>query len=108
MKQLPPLGADTVVRLSRQGGVAAMPGLARPREIDFAQCDADQRTQICSLIEGCLPLADTSASGRGDQRFYRIEMRYRVQEQDDELVLQVPENHAPSELVRLWDKGQLV
>ena len=108
MKRLPALGADAVLRLSRQGGVAAIQALTRPREIEFAQCDARQRTQICSVLEGCLPLAANTPAGRGDQRFYQIELRYKLDEADSELVLQVPEEQASGELVRLWDKGEVL
>ncbi len=107
MKQLPKLGDDTTLRLSRQGGVAAIQALSRPREIEFAQCSEQQRGQICSVLEGCLPLANSS-SGRGDQRYYQIELRYREHEQDDEMVLRIPEEQAPGELVRLWDKGEVL
>jgi hypothetical protein len=44
----------------------------------------------------------------GDQRFYQIELHYRAGEQDDQMVLKVPENQAPAELVRLWDLGELL
>ncbi|MGH8388715.1 MAG: protealysin inhibitor emfourin [Pseudomonas sp.] len=107
MKKLPTLDDQAVVRLSRQGGFAAIQALTRPREIEFAQCSIDQRSRICVLLEGCLPLA-SSASGGSDQRFYQIELRYRVGEQNDEVVLKVPEDRAPGELVRLWDKGELL
>ncbi len=70
MKTLPKLDDKAVIRLSRQGGVAAIHALTRPREIEFAQCDLDQRTRICSVLEGCLPLT-SSTPGRGDQRFFR-------------------------------------
>ncbi|MCU7248241.1 protealysin inhibitor emfourin [Pseudomonas koreensis] len=103
MKTLPELGDDSVVRVSRQGGVAAIHSLSRPREIEFAQCDTGQRRRICSVLEGCLPL-DSSESGRGDQRFYQIEVRSRA----GETVLKVPEDQAPGDLVHLWDKGQLL
>lgn len=56
MKTLPTLDDQAVVRLSRQGGVAMIQALSRPREIEFAQCNLDQRARICSLLEGCLPL----------------------------------------------------
>ncbi|MBC3209025.1 MULTISPECIES: protealysin inhibitor emfourin [unclassified Pseudomonas] len=104
MKTLPELGDDSVLRVSRQGGVAAIHSLSRPREIEFAQCDISQRSRICSVLEGCLPL-DTSESGRGDQRFYQIEVRYQSGEM--EMVLKVPEDRAPGDLVHLWDKGEL-
>ncbi|WP_016775216.1 MULTISPECIES: protealysin inhibitor emfourin [Pseudomonas] len=103
MKTLPELDKDSVLRVSRQGGVAAIHSLSRPREIEFAQCDISQRSRICSVLEGCLPL-DSTESGRGDQRFYQIEVRY----QSGEMVLKVPEDRAPGELVSLWDKGELV
>lgn len=37
MRELPPLGKDTVVRLSRQGGFAPLHALSKPREIEFGQ-----------------------------------------------------------------------
>ena len=93
MRELPPLGKDTVVRLSRQGGFAPLHALSKPREIEFGQYDSAQRgpTQV----------------GRGDQRYFKVELRFRPQpaEQQDELTLLIPEDRAPSELVRLWDKG---
>ncbi|WP_413791612.1 MULTISPECIES: protealysin inhibitor emfourin [unclassified Pseudomonas] len=107
MKTLPELDDKAVVRLSRQGGVAAIHALTRPREIEFAQCDLDQRTRISSVLAGCLPLT-SSTPGRGDQRFFQIEVRYRANDQDDEMVLQVPEDQAPGELVHLWDKGEVL
>ena len=106
MKQLPALGNDTTLRLSRQGGFATLQALSRPRQIDFSNCNEQQRGQICSVLEGCLPLA-ASNSGQGDRRYYQIELRYRQNERDDEMVLHVPEEQAPGELVRLWDKGEV-
>ena len=103
MKILPELGDDSVVRVSRQGGVAAIHSLSRPREIEFAQCDISERRRICSVLEGCLPL-DSAETGRADQRFYQIEVRYP----SGEMVLKVPEDQAPGDLVHLWDKGQLL
>lgn len=108
MNELPELGDNALVRLSRQGGVAAMPGLARPREIEFAHCDAQQRTQICSLLSDCMPLvAETTAAGHGDQRFYQIELHYRIENREEKQILKVPECNAPSGLVQLWDKGEM-
>lgn len=107
MKTLPTLDDRAVVRLSRQGGFAAIQATTRPREIEFAQCNIEQRSRICVLLEGCLALASPVAGG-GDQRFYQIELRYRQGEQDDQMVLKVPEDQAPGELVRLWDKGELL
>ncbi|SDI50453.1 hypothetical protein SAMN05216588_11832 [Pseudomonas flavescens] len=104
MKRLPELGSDAVVRISRQGGFAAIAALSHPREIDFAQCDPNQRGQVCSVLQTCLPMASQEA-GKGDQRFYRIELRIARQDAPGELVLQIPEERAPSDLVKLWEKG---
>ncbi|MHC8314097.1 protealysin inhibitor emfourin [Pseudomonas sp. LB3P31] len=107
MKTLPMLGDDAVIHLSRQGGVAAIHALTRPRSIEFAQCDIEQRLRICTVLEGCLAFAEP-ASGRGDQRFFEIEVHYRSGEQDDRMVLKVPEEKAPGNLVHLWDKGEVL
>jgi hypothetical protein len=32
---------------------------------------------------------------------------YRIGEQDDRMVMKVPEDRAPGELVHLWDKGEV-
>lgn len=104
MKSLPELGNSAIVRISRQGGFAAISALSRPREIDFAQCDPDQRGQVCSILQSCLP-ESTAEAGKGDQRFYRIELQVPRQEQPGEMVLQIPEDRAPGELVRLWKDG---
>ena len=55
MRELPPLGKHTVVRLSRQGGVAPLHALSKPREIESCQYDSTQRGRICSVLERCLP-----------------------------------------------------
>ncbi|MDD2102510.1 protealysin inhibitor emfourin [Pseudomonas sp. YuFO20] len=107
MKTLPTLDDRAVVRLSRQGGFAAIQATTRPREIAFAQCNIEERSRICVLLEGCLPLASPVAGG-GDQRFYQIELRYREGDQDDQMVMKVPEDQAPAELVRLWNLGELL
>ncbi|KKX62322.1 protealysin inhibitor emfourin [Pseudomonas putida] len=107
MKTLPTLDERAVVCVSRQGGFAAIQAMTRPRQIDFAQCSIDQRSRIYGLLEGCLPLA-SSVAGGGDQRFYQIELHYHEGEHDDQMVLKVPEDQAPAELVRLWDLGELL
>lgn len=104
MKSLPELGASAIVRISRQGGFAAIGALSRPREIDFAQCDPGQRGQVCSVLESCLA-ASTPEAGKGDQRFYRIELEVPRQNEHSEMVLQIPEDRAPGDLVRLWEHG---
>ncbi|WP_313054909.1 protealysin inhibitor emfourin [Pseudomonas lopnurensis] len=103
---IPELGPETSLRLSRQGGFAAVPGLARPRQIEFAGCDAAQRRGICAMLERCLPVASKSV-GAGDQRFYQVELHYRREDADAEMILQIPEERAPRELVQLWQDGAI-
>jgi len=45
--------------------------------------------------------------GAGDQRFFRVELHYRREDADAELVLQIPEDRAPQELVQLWRDGAI-
>lgn len=104
MKRLPELGTDAIVRISRQGGFAAVTALSRPREIDFAQCNPDQRDQVCSVLQTCLPVTEENA-GAADRRFYRIELQFDQHNTQRALVLQVPEEGAPDDLVQLWKKG---
>lgn len=104
--KMPPLGPDTSLRLTREGGLVAAPGLARPRQIAFTGCDAAQRQALCAVLERCLPIASKTV-GAGDQRFFRVELHFRREDADAELVLQIPEDRAPQELVQLWRDGAI-
>lgn len=48
--KMPALGPETSLRISRQGGLVAAPALARPRQIEFADCDPAQRRGLCSVV----------------------------------------------------------
>lgn len=104
--KMPAIGQDASLRVSRQGGFAAAPGLARTRQIEFADCSADQRQGLCSVLEQCLPVASESV-GHGDQRFFRVELHYRRENSDAELVLQIAEERAPQALRQLWQDGAI-
>ena len=82
--KMPALGPETSLRVSRQGGFVAAPSLARPRQIEFSDCDAEQRRGLCSVVERCLPVASKNV-GAGDQRFFRVELHYRREDTDAEL-----------------------
>lgn len=103
---LPALGPDASLRVSRQGGMVAAPGLTRPRQIEFANCNADQRQGLCSVLEQCLPVASKHV-GQGDKRFFKVELHYRRDDGDAELILQVAEERAPDELFQLWKDGAI-
>ncbi|EMD99692.1 hypothetical protein GFK97_21145 [Pseudomonas stutzeri] len=104
--KMPALGPETSLRVSRQGGFVAAPGLARTRQIEFADCDAEQRRGLCSVVERCLPVASKNV-GAGDQRFFRVELHYRREDTDAELILQIAEDRAPQELMQLWQNGAI-
>jgi len=104
--KMPALGPDASVRVSRQGGFAAAPGLARPRQIEFADCNAAQRQGLCSVLEQCLPVASKHV-GHGDQRFFKVEVHYRRENDDAEMILQIAEERAPQELLQLWKDGAI-
>lgn len=104
--KMPALGPETSLRVSRQGGFAAAPGLARARQIEFVDCDDAQRRELCSVVERCLPIASKNVGG-GDQRFFRVELHYRREDAGAEMILQIAEERAPRELVQLWQDGAI-
>lgn len=107
MIELPPLDLAHLVRLTRQGGLAYLPGLARPRTIDLATCPPDVRQEACDALERAAPVAVArDAGGGGDQRYFHVEVLYRGAGVAD-VSFDVPESEAPDTLVRLWkDKAQ--
>ncbi|RKQ96285.1 hypothetical protein C7446_2877 [Kushneria sinocarnis] len=112
MNRFADLDEHALIRLAREGGVVAAPGLTRPRQIEFQRCSARERQRISAILDEadrCLPLGEPP--GRGDQRFYRV-LIWRGAERtggDDDTApgdeLKVPEAHAPSSLVALWRDG---
>jgi hypothetical protein len=102
MKPLSGLRADAVLELAREGGVAYMPALNGPRRILLAHFDDARRQHICQLINQALPYAEAEANaGRGDQRYFRLELRT-----ERTLILIIPEAHVPEELVELWKESR--
>ncbi|MGL9772968.1 MAG: protealysin inhibitor emfourin [Sodalis sp. (in: enterobacteria)] len=74
---------------------------------------APKRERLCALINRAAPLAQPprgdNTPGRGDQRYFRIQIFYRGDGATGtgELDLLVPEQSAPPELQALWRHGQL-
>ncbi|MBV7486001.1 protealysin inhibitor emfourin [Bordetella sp. BOR01] len=100
MIELPSLSDATLVRVSRQGGIAYVPGRAAPRDIDLRACPEDVRRDVCQALQQAAPLATGEAEPGGDQRYFRIEIWFV----DDTATVrfQVPETRAPEPLLRLW------
>jgi len=107
MIQLPPLDQASVVRLTREGGVAYVPGLSRPRSYQLGNCSEELRQQIGEALQSAAPHAEPRGgpgSPGGDQRFYRVEVvvESATSRSGSSVSFEVPENEAPESLVHLW------
>jgi len=104
MTALPPLEAATTVRITREGGLAYLPGLVRTRQIDLAACATEERARICQALERSADLAREDC-GAGDERYFHIEVVYVAAHAQEPrtLVFRVPERDAPQPLRELWE-----
>lgn len=104
MNELPPLQGLRVLRLSREGGVAPLPGLRRPCAIRLADCRPPERETLRQLLDRTLPRAvPEEDAGRGDQRFFLLELVFA--DAGQALTFSIPEDAAPEALVRIWREG---
>ncbi len=104
MIELPPLDLAQLVRLSREGGLAYLPGLAQPRRIDMATCPPGVRQEVCDAILHAAPKAMPSSAGAGgDQRYFHVEVEFEGAD-TARVTFDVPEADAPETLVRLWKR----
>lgn len=102
MIELPSLDLALLVRLTREGGVAYLPGLAQPRSIDLATCPPGLRQEVCDAVARAAPAAIPRGAGAGgDQRYFHVEVVYEGGDATD-ISFDVPETDAPEPLVRLW------
>ena len=109
MIHLPPMNEASVVRVTREGGIAYMPGLARPRSFQLGDCTDELRRQIDDALQSAVPHAEESGSAAtgGDQRFYRVEVVMEDAASASSVSFEVPETEAPEALVHLWkDAGK--
>lgn len=110
MNSLPELNDDAVIDVAREGGFAWIPKLSGPRRITLAQLSLPQREHVCSVLRQAIslgePPGEQSRAGQGDQRYFRIEISYATSQQVSNIVLLIPEDQAPPELIELWRKGQ--
>lgn len=109
MRELPVLTADAVIDVAREGGIAYMPRLAAPRRIALAELDETQRLRISEILRRSLPLGQqpglADSPGRGDQRYYRIQITWTRHNGITDFMLLIPESKAPEALVDLWRHG---
>ncbi|HDR2161146.1 TPA: hypothetical protein QCG56_003033 [Enterobacter cancerogenus] len=110
--QVPELTDDAVVELAREGGVAYIPQLAGLRRIALSSLNTTQRERVISILQQAFPRGQppgqASSPGRGDQRYFRIQIVWtrHNQAQYTDMIVLVPEQEAPESLVELWQKGE--
>jgi hypothetical protein len=102
------LSDDAIIELAREGGVAWIPTLSGMRTIVVARLNDQQKQRIAEILQQSLPLGkppgQPDSPGRGDQRFYRIQI---ISEQRySRLIVLIPEERAPVALVNLWRDGE--
>lgn len=98
----PPLTPASVLRLSREGGVAHFPGLARPRCIHCARYSEAQRGELQRLLVTAARACP--AEGGGDRRLLRLSL-----EDGGGVVvwtLTVAEEAVPSALLDWWRRAE--
>jgi len=102
MVELPPLNEVDIVRLSKEGGLAYIPGLAQRRIFELASCSEVLRRQVCHALEEARARAQSpSSTGNGDQRFFRIELDSGASPAVTVYRFEVPETDAPLALAEL-------
>lgn len=102
MIELPSPDLIQLVRLTREGGLAYLPGLAQPRHIDLSTCPPGVRQEVCDALQHAAPRAvPERADASGDQRYFHVEVIYEGAE-TTRISFDVPEADAPDTLVRLW------
>lgn len=102
MINLPPMSQVGVVRLSKEGGLAYIPGLVQRRIFELGRCSDALRDQIDQAMQDASAAGQRApAAGGGDQRFFHIELA--VNELPDAVTysFEVPEADAPQTLAEL-------
>ncbi|MES1956295.1 protealysin inhibitor emfourin [Salinisphaera hydrothermalis] len=105
MAKLGALPPDSRFRLTREGGLVAAPGLMRPREFAWGDCQPGRQQQrLAELVDVARERA-TARPGRGDQRFFRLELFAGDDLTTPTEQLTIDETDAPPRLVALWEHG---
>lgn len=112
MTLLSPLNEHTVLDVTREGGLAFIPAFNVHQRVAWCDLSFTQRERLCALINPMASLVSTGggpSAGRGDQRFYRIQILEHdpTQHSPPGLEIVVPESSAPPELAMLWKNGRL-
>ncbi|WP_085315315.1 protealysin inhibitor emfourin [Derxia lacustris] len=96
------IGADAVLRISRQGGFAALPGLAAPREIPANACPATLRAWLGARLAASQP---ATPPGQGDRFYWRIELLSTAGARKATASTVIPDDADAAALAGLWEKA---
>lgn len=104
---LPDLRQASLVRITREGGIAYLPGLARARHIDLAACAIEDRARICQVLQRSAAFDDPRC-GEGDRRYFRVEVVYQPTDGSDSRTVdfRIAEEDAPEALRQLWEEDR--
>ncbi len=76
----------------------------------LGQLPPPQKQRVCHVLEQVMPLGEPEENaaqvGRGDQRYFRIQIQYATHQEVGTIVLLIPEQVAPPELESLWRDGE--
>lgn len=104
------LSDDAIVDLAREGGIAFIPRLRGKRRFALSQLPEPQKQHVCTVLQQALLLGEPEEQaaniGRGDQRYFRIQITYTTHRESGAVVILVPEAVAPPDLQALWHDGQ--
>ena len=110
MSDLPELTDDATIIVAREGGLAFMPGLRAERRFSLGELPPPEKQRVCRALEQAMPLGEPEEKapevGRGDQRYFRIQIQYATHREGGTIVLLIPEQVAPPELQALWRDGE--
>lgn len=97
----PLLDVSSCLSLRRQGGIAHIPGLARPRYIRCDRLDEDQRARLRVLLtEVARRATETRVTAAADQR--RFYLAVEDAEGRCQWSAELDEQRMPEELLLLW------
>jgi hypothetical protein len=106
MKKLPPLDQASRVLLSREGGVAYLPGRKNSCSIELGDCSKEERQRISTALRSVVPVAQPEEeTGHGDQRYYVVLITFAREAAVEDVQFRVAEQRAPDELLTLWREG---
>lgn len=110
MSQLPELTDDATIVVTQEGGFAFIPGLRNERRFPLGELPPPEKAHVCQVLERVMPLGEPEEKaaevGRGDQRYFRIQIQYATRQQSGTVVILVPEQQAPPELKSLLRDGK--